>query len=232
MQNNNFMNMNYFSDVLKNMDYSKLYDMYNQNMKMFQNFNPKQANFTKQFTDFQEQISSKYFDTMNKMISENPFLKLNQNTEHNENSYSYMSDFMSTCAQNIQLMTSGMQEMSHKMQAVVKKKAEMLSAQSSEINEMMKQLFTTSNPEMAMSLQADFLRKSFDNIVSDYQKLIEMSNSSTIEAFENMSHKITEGVSNFQKMMKCSMSNMQNSCSKSNSEAHKDSSEAHKEKKK
>ena len=79
-------------------------------------------------------------------------------------------------------------------QAIMKRAAEISQRQISEAVEATRDFMASSNPELAMQRQQQFMKNSTSNMISNSKELAEMSTKSVMEVFDIFSKRMNENV--------------------------------------
>lgn len=189
-----FMNNNPFMEMMRNMDFAKGQDMWNNNFVNLWKNQSLQSDWAKQFSQYQEQFNKYSMDTLKifkDMYSGNPNL-MDQTTNN-------LNSMLSVIMKNMQVMSKAGQNIAENTQNIFRKKAEITQKRFSEIFSLIKEVSSSPNSEIVMSLQADYCRKSFEEMINDFKELTEMTTKSSLEAFEAVNKKLNESIANFQK---------------------------------
>lgn len=168
-------------------------------MKDFMN-NPMMDMFKKGFENPMASLGqgfdmSKFFnptswmEMSNKMMEQMPWLNpMNkQDMSHPENAFNF--------AENMKGMDL-FSDLSHlsleNTQAMLRRQAEIVQKHSAEAYKFFQNLSPSNNPEANMSMQADFMRSSFESLVNDFKELSEMYSKSNLETFDAASKKLSQ----------------------------------------
>ncbi len=144
-----------------------------QDSNMLKNFNP-----------------GAWMSMQNKMIENNPWINFNQ----------VASKF--NLADNIKKveMFADMHKLSlENAQAVLRRQAEIIQKHANDLYKLMQNMVSSPNPEAAMSLQADYVKATFDSLAADFKELLEMYSKAHLDNFEHTSNKVSEHLHNMSK---------------------------------
>lgn len=133
---------------------------------------------------------SSWMEMSSKMMEYMPWLKNmsnGQNMDHPENAFNFMEN-----VKGMDLFSDLSHLSLENTQAMLRRQAEIIQRHSAEVHKFIQNLSSSNNPEANMSLQADFMRSSFESLVSDFKELSEMYSKANMETFETASNKISQ----------------------------------------
>jgi len=113
-----------------------------------------------------------------------------------------MGNFVQAGMKNMQSMNEVSQNMADIYQDVMKRKAEMMQAHMSEMFNLMKALSMSSSMEDGMAKQSEYVRKSFEKMMNDFNELTQMCSNNNMKNFEMMSDKLDQSMNNLQDAIK------------------------------
>lgn len=144
-----------------------------QGSEMFKNFNP-----------------GNWLSMQNKMMENNPWANFAQSA----NQFNPVENMKKVEA------FADMHKLSlESAQAVLRRQAEIIQKHANDLYKLMQNMVSSPNPEMAMSLQAEYVKSAFDNLSSDFKELLEMYSKANLENFENTSNKMREHLNSMSK---------------------------------
>jgi phasin family protein len=157
--------MNNMFDQMKSCDGSSFFKAWTDGFKMFEN-----NNF---FTNFQ-----------GKMKENEAFSK----------SFESMNTLFNAGMKNLEAVSEASQKIVETGQDVMKKNAAIYQKAYAELMNLTKDLMSTHNPEIAVSKQTDFMKKSFENLVVDFKDLTESVTDSNSKTFNTMNNKLSANI--------------------------------------
>jgi phasin family protein len=109
-----------------------------------------------------------------------------------------MHEMLNMVMKNMGFISQMAQEINNDSQAIFRKKSKMLQTQVSELFSLMKKITSAPNPELSMSLHADFIKDSFERMLNNMQELSKDYNNFGVENFDKMNKKLSQLFTNFQ----------------------------------
>lgn len=168
---NNFMN-NPLTDMFKKAfenSGSQSLDMFN-NIDISRYFNP-----------------SSWIEMSNKMFENMPWFSFIKNESNGENAFDFSKNF-----KNLEIFSDLSHLSLENSQAMMRRQAEIFQKHSNEYNKFLQNIST--NPQNNIEIQAEFVKNSFESLISDFKELSEMYSKSNFENFEAASNKFVEAL--------------------------------------
>ncbi|MFN7038815.1 MAG: phasin family protein [Alphaproteobacteria bacterium] len=106
-----------------------------------------------------------------------------------------MNNLVSIQNRNAETMTAANQMIAENMQAIMRRQAEMMQNNATNMFQLVKEVATSTNPEANTNKNSNFAKNTFDNAVSNTKELMEMAMKSNMEMFNFITDKMSENMS-------------------------------------
>lgn len=105
-----------------------------------------------------------------------------------------MNSLLAAQRRNAETLSTVNQVITESFQAVIRRQAEIMQSNASEVFQLVKEVTTANSPETATAKQTAFAKSALETAISNTRELAEMVSKSNIEVFDVIGRRISENI--------------------------------------